>query len=240
MLVNDKLVLVTTPKTGWTFSKDYIKENFPGARFVHKYVKDLSKEDFKKFKFGIVRNPWDYYVSWFHYHKAQNGVWFKAIMQDKDKTFRNFIITLNDFNGHKLGESISWDLDKHLVTNGFKIQNEAVGLYSLLYLSSFSKKSIDLIIKQQLSLNEIIDQYNDIIDVNHFCKTETLNQDLYHALTAAGYTFTDQKKKALLNAPKVNKSNHTLYTEYYDDELVDLVANLDRLIIQKHNYKFGE
>ena len=44
----------------------------------------------------------------------------------------------------------------------------------------------------------------------------------------------------LENDPRKNVSKHSSYTEYYADELINLVAYKDRLILRLFEYEFGE
>jgi len=138
MIVGNKFVFVTTPKTAWAFTREFLKQNF-SFRNVRKYIKDLNKKASNKFIFGNVRNPWDYYVSWYHFHKKENGIWFKSVMGESEKTFENFIKNMSTYSGVKKA-NVQWDLDKSLLENGLSLKGEKVGLYTLLYISFFSKK----------------------------------------------------------------------------------------------------
>ncbi|MEN8805742.1 MAG: sulfotransferase family 2 domain-containing protein [Wenyingzhuangia sp.] len=40
--------------------------------------------------------------------------------------------------------------------------------------------------------------------------------------------------------PHVNKSSHKQYTEYYDDETIDVISKVYKDDIERFNYKFGE
>ena len=44
--------------------------------------------------------------------------------------------------------------------------------------------------------------------------------------------------KNFVDLPHMNKTNHKKYTDYYDDELREMVAHKDRIIIERFGYKF--
>jgi len=42
----------------------------------------------------------------------------------------------------------------------------------------------------------------------------------------------------VLNIPKTNPSQRKHYRDYYNNDLIELVREKDKLIIEKHNYNF--
>lgn len=50
----------------------------------------------------------------------------------------------------------------------------------------------------------------------------------------------EKLKLPIRNLPKQNSTNHKHYTEYYDDETRNIVANVYQRDIQYFKYKFGE
>jgi hypothetical protein len=67
-----------------------------------------------------------------------------------------------------------------------------------------------------------------------------MRQELPRLLEAAGQPVTEEMREFLDNAAPRNVARHAHYTEFYDDELRDLVAERDAPIIARHGYGFGD
>lgn len=75
-----KIVYIAIPKTGTTSTENYLKKVLPNSKngVYHKHIK---AKDIKKrlpnydeyFKFAVVRNPYDWYVSWYTYRQRPNS-----------------------------------------------------------------------------------------------------------------------------------------------------------------------
>ena len=74
-----------------------------------------------------------------------------------------------------------------------------------------------------------------------FIRTERLADDLLDAVRHAGYRVDDVLEHSVREATEVvlNRSDHRLYTDYYDDDSRALVAERDALLIERHGYTFG-
>ena len=100
------------------------------------------------------------------------------------------------------------------------------------WLVGFGRESQDSRINnfQQMSYEDYFCHKN--ICVNHIIKTETLQSD-FNALCD------------IINIPRQqlqikNKTNHKHYTEYYDDETREIVAQMHVKDIEYFGYEFGE
>ena len=73
MIVTDKFVFVHLPRSGGTFVSEVIKKFFPSAYEIgHHLPRELLPEEYSHLPvLGTIRNPWDFYVSLYHY------VWLK-------------------------------------------------------------------------------------------------------------------------------------------------------------------
>jgi hypothetical protein len=70
-------------------------------------------------------------------------------------------------------------------------------------------------------------------------RLEELRDELLPMLEGAGQPVGDAMRVYVENESPSNTSTHTAYTEYYSDELRDLVAERDAEVIDRHGYRFG-
>jgi hypothetical protein len=76
MLVHDKFVFLQVRKTGCTFIADALRQELPAEslRTVGKHLSwtKIPAEAEGQPVLAYVRNPWDWYVSWYHFNKLGN------------------------------------------------------------------------------------------------------------------------------------------------------------------------
>jgi hypothetical protein len=84
---------------------------------------------------------------------------------------------------------------------------------------------------------EALDARSCLID--YMIRTESLESDLLAALKLAGYRLDPETEQDIHGAAKSNTSSHRPYSEYYDDQSRQLVAQHESLIIAKHDYRFA-
>ena len=75
MLATDKFVFLHFPHAGGTFVYEIIKKFFPTAVEIGYHLpRDLMPKEYAHLPIlGTVRNPWDFYVSWYHYQISNEG-----------------------------------------------------------------------------------------------------------------------------------------------------------------------
>ena len=69
MIVTDKFVFVHLPRSGGTFVSEVIRKFFPSAHEVGYHLpRELLPREYSNLPvLGTVRNPWEFYVSWYHH-----------------------------------------------------------------------------------------------------------------------------------------------------------------------------
>jgi len=110
------------------------------------------------------------------------------------------------------------------------------GLYSYLYLFLYLK-DIQILFNSNKNKQLTIGSFNNALIVDHWLKTESLNDDFFNALKTLDVTLTDEQKFTYLQKPKSNVSKRTLTKhDYYDQKSIELVRKKDGLIINNHGY----
>src|SRR5690349_13525686 len=74
MIVTDKFVFVHLPRSGGTFVADVIKKFFPSAIELGRHLpRELIPQKYSHLPIlGTVRNPWEFYVSLYHYARSKD------------------------------------------------------------------------------------------------------------------------------------------------------------------------
>ena len=188
-------VFVATTKTGSTSIEKHLNSykskhkitHLDGSYNKHCPLKIIYKkfpfiEDY--FKFAIVRNPFDWVVSWYFYRKSVSNN-----NNTKDISFKE------------------WLVDKN--SSAYNI--EGIGL--------------------------TLSQY-DIISCNKNIKIDFVGR--YENFQEDFNTICDKIGIPKLQLPHKNKSKHKHYTEYYDDETHEIVAEKYAKDIEYFGYEFGK
>jgi hypothetical protein len=157
---------------------------------------------------AFVRNPWDWYVSWYHHELAQpdghSPYWRRA-----------FDFESGDF--------------KHIVT---KACTEPVGDHAVTRL--MRRDGIDFLSAgYKLLVSEGVPPGR--IEVGRF---ERLRDDFLGFLARHGVPVSERFERAVRESAPVNVSRRDHYHEYYDDELRELVARAAHDVIHEYGYEF--
>jgi hypothetical protein len=216
MLITKHFLLIHVPKTGGTFIREVCREHLPQDWFIpnelHRHTPyDKLPDEFRRLPMiCFVRNPWDWYVSWYH-HMIENyaetdpgPIWVSAFNRGR-----------NDF--------------KETVINactGRNFQNKPVG-------SVMRKLGLDYYTAlYTVKVGRGMDEGR--IEVGKF---ESLREDFLDFLSRheipVGPGFVD----AIRNGPRQNTTKHRPHREYYDDELRELVGARCR-IVTEYDYAF--
>jgi hypothetical protein len=181
---------------------------------------------------GTVRNPWEFYVSWYHHHQCSDrysplkNVLFCCVSANRnldfDRTIRN-ALSLGS-NDDKLDALIAalpenFDYQKRHIPNLTKdvmqrIRATGVGLYTFRF-------------------NQLFGQADNIF----FCRVESLRADLIAFFERIG-VMTDALRAYVSDSDKKNISEHREFSTYYMPELAELVLIRDRPLIERFGYVF--
>ena len=128
-----------------------------------------------------------------------------------------------------------WDLNEGYSESSI---SKFAGLMTYLYCNFFIKDFFQT--KNFRGTNNYeelkkLDNKNNVLD--YTIKVESLGNDLIQMLEKFGYNIDEKTKDLILNSGKTNVSKRLKANHYYDEETINLVAEKEKLIIEKYNYK---
>jgi hypothetical protein len=232
MIVTDKFVFVHLPRSGGTFVSEVIRKFFSSAHEIGYHLPRtlLPREHSHLPVLGAVRNPWEFYVSWYHH------VW------PRDATTP--LISWMTENGN-LGFAGTARNALNLGVNNKRLD----ALIEMLPVRvDYRGRNIPNITKEAMRsvrgtgvgyytfrFNHLFGNAGDMF----FCRLETLRQDLVAFFEGIGAA-TDELRDYVLRSEKKNSAEHLHYSTYYTPELADLVLIRDRPLIKRFGYVFEQ
>ena len=232
MIVTDKFVFVHLPRSGGTFVTEVIRKFFPSAHEIghHLSLEFLPREYCHLPVLGTVRNPWEFYVSLYHY------VW--------PKDASSVLVSWMSDNG-KLGFKES---TRNLLNLGINDERLDVLIEMLPERLDYSKRNVPSVTKgamrrfrgtgvgyYTLRFNQMFGNADDVF----FCRLETLRRDMVAFFEGIGVA-TGELRDYVLRSDKVNAADHLHYSTYYTPELSELVSVRDRQLIERFGYVFEQ
>jgi hypothetical protein len=231
MLVTDRFVFVHLPRSGGTFVSEVIEKFFPEAREIgyHLPLSALPAEFSHLPVLGTVRNPWDFYVSWYHHQQSNNrrGPLISFLTENRSLGFagmmRNALNLSEHANLDALIEALPEDFnyrDRNIanLTRDMmrRIRGSGMGLYSFRFKEMFG-----------------------VADKIVFCRLDRLRDDLLAFFSGIGVDGNELCRyvSALDNK---NTSEHRHYSSYYTPELAALVAERDRTVVERFGFVFDD
>jgi hypothetical protein len=232
MIVTDKFVFVHLPKTGGTFVSEVIRKFFPSAHEIgHHLPRELLPREYSHLPvLGTVRNPWEFYVSLYHYVWPRDAASILASWMSENGrlgfigSIRNVLnLGVNDERLDVLIEMLPEHVDysRRQIPNVTKdamrrVRGTGVGYYTFRF-------------------NELFGNADDVF----VYRLETLKQDLVAFFEGIGAA-TDELRDYVLRSDKKNISEHLHYSTYYTPELAELVSIRERALIERFGYVFEQ
>lgn len=205
MIATRDFVFLHMPKTAGRFVRKLLREHAPPDWNLHEDEEHIAvgqlPDAYRSLPvIGVVRNPWDWYVSAYHYSLAHRHI--ATFNQLSDNGTLGFPDTVRRAQASSLFGS------------------NDVGFYTRYLRYFFSAADF-----HQASV--------------HWVRFEHLRDDLVAVLdTLLPEGVPDALRQAAQAAPPENVSGHRHYTSYYDAELIELVAERDRPVIDRFTYRF--
>jgi hypothetical protein len=220
MLVTPQLVFVHIPRTAGSFVKRVFEDAFgvdPAApRFgTHSPYDDLPLELRDRPAMCLVRNPWDWYVSWYHHSIAQGPRLARLPSGDP--------------------KALNWET---LLSGGRATFKEAVtrmceGQLEHAFAEGARRRDADL-----------YSEYVRVL-AGRAIKQGQLEAGRFEQLVPFVLDFLDRRRlltdglrEAIEESPPANAADRGPYRDYYDEELRDLVAHKARRLTRDFGYEF--
>lgn len=234
MLVTDKFVFQHLPRTGGTFVYEVIKKFFPSAQEIGYHLpRVLLPREYSHLPIlGTVRNPWEFYASWYH-HQYFNPRYFplKNVLFCCLSENRALDFTETTRNALSLGVADDkLDLLIQALPENFDFQKRNIPNLTKDVMRKIRRTHLGL---YTFRFNQLFEPADDVF----FCRVESLRSDLMVFFERIGAA-TDALRSYVLGLDKKNISEHRHYSSYYTAELADLVFNRDRPIIERFGYVF--
>jgi hypothetical protein len=232
MIVTDKFVFVHFPRTGGTFITDVIMRFFPSAQEIGYHLpRSLLPNKYSHLPvLGSVRNPWEFYVSWYYHVWPRDAAtplhsWLSENGKQQFEGATRNALNLGTDNDRLEGliEKLPDEVDyrKRNIPNITrdalrKIRGTGVGYYTFRF-------------------NHLFGNADEVF----FCRQESLRGDLIRFLELIGAA-SDDIRAHILQSEKSNAADHSHYSRYYTPELAGLVLIRDRAVIERFDYVFEE
>jgi hypothetical protein len=232
MIVTDKFAFVHLPRSGGTFVSEVIKKFFPCAHEIGYHLpRTLLPREYSHLPIlGAVRNPWEFYVSWYHHVWPRDAAtplisWVSENGQVGFEGATRNALNLGSDNERldALIEMLPEQVDyrKRNIPNITKeavrrVRGTGVGYYTFRF-------------------NHLFGNANDVF----VCRLETLKQDLVRFFEGINVA-TDELRDYVLGSDKVNAADYLHYSTYFTPELAELVSIRDRQLIERFGYVFEQ
>jgi len=222
VIVHKSFVYLRLEKTGSMFLKKFLMSKMGGSEKLQDIGAiglsghfGLAKKP-RCFVFGGIRNPWDWYVSfWLMLLKSGQVNQEYFVKGDDFRTFMLYTLT------EKKGRGLYFNYDRIHELNIGLLSHEYFRIFGLMkpepYRVEICKESIDDVYRMENMIPSFIEMFEKNV--------RKLNP---------------AQKRYLLRTPKYNTTEHKHYSGYYDDELIRLVQEREQHITDKYGYKFED
>ena len=235
MIVTDQFVFIHLHKTGGQSLNDAIASCIPSHRMIgyHFPYADIPAESRDLPVVGIVRNPWDWHVSWYAFNNRPRirSPLFKVVSNGGTAGFKSTVTNLVN-----LGSSSEISEEQRNKLIGMLPEtldgNRSVGLTknSIQELASSGSGYYSWLFSRMLG--------QDPHGRDQIGRFENLQNDFLGILEQLGVSEADAIRGALQSRERKNTSRHTHYSHYYDDELRELIGRQDAELVDRFGYEF--
>lgn len=239
MIEFDKFIYFRLQKCASSYTRDFLlsifkdgKNRIPGV--THPSVRQTLIRDQKKIWLGTIRNPWKWYVSWYHFsiEKYKEGdLRFANILLTENKELRPFEDCLYYLLQQKEGKLPNMNLN---VMGALDL-----GLLAYRYFNIYGNVNIDVFKERKHDSELFLNSCINNVKINHFVDIERgISEQIYIFLIRFKIPFEPEKFKQAAQMSAKNESAHNDYRDYYGEDLIELIEHKERHIIKKFNYEF--
>ena len=235
MIVTEKFVFIHLHKTGGQSLNDMIRRCMTEHAVVgyHFPRTEIPQDSATLPIVGMVRNPWDWYVSWFAFNKRPNirNPLFEIVSDGGRANFKSTITNLI-----------------HLGSDHADSEHRRQALIQILPDTLDGNRGVGLTKDNIRELSESGSGYyswlfgrmlgTEPADQTYIGRFENLQSDFLGIMEQLDVAETDALRKEFESRERKNFSHHSHYSHYYDDELRDLVGEKDRQLVDRFDYPF--
>ena len=215
-----KYIYIHIPKTGGISIKDALQGTYDkvlSKRIMqHATLSEVerlieSKRFNRYFKFCFIRNPWDWYVSMFHYIKNTPHKDHKIA---KNRSFKEFLEWVRDVGSKRKIAPVGWWYreDMHVSKEQRKLREKLMPSY-----------------RQQIDYAKNL---NGVPSMDFYGSFESLQKDFDY--------ICDRVNIPHRILPKLNITSHDHYSKHYDNTSLEIVKQISKSDIEIFQYDFGE
>jgi hypothetical protein len=218
MLVADNLVFVHVPKAAGTFVQEALRAHLrilADWDYAHTSYDELPAEWRNLPAFCMIRNPWEWYVSWYHYELG-------AAPRRKPRRW-------------DVGKRAVWDGAMRSGNADFKeaVVRACTGDFEHPLAPAMRQADVDLYTALVRSIaGSALERPNFTV-----LRFEELPTCLLGFLHEHG-SDTPGLRRAIREGPRIRTSRHGPYADYYDDDLIELVGWKARWLCERFGYAF--
>lgn len=237
MIITDKFVFIHMHKTGGQSLNYILEKTMPNFRAIgyHYPLELLPKEYTDRPVLGMVRNPWDWYISWYAFNTRPNvGNPLFFIVSDGcqagyKQTIKNLVnLGSDDTRSQNYRKALIEILPETLEGN------HGVGL-SKDCIRTFNNSDEGYFSWQFNRMHGDLDNAS-----THIGRFENLQDEFLKLMEKCSVEEIDTIREQLETGKRLNQSSHSHYSQYYDDELRNLVEEKDHMIIDRYEYSFDK
>ncbi|MBQ4800950.1 aspartyl/asparaginyl beta-hydroxylase domain-containing protein [Pseudoalteromonas sp. MMG006] len=238
MITTNCFVFIHMHKTGGQLLNGVIKNCFLehqeiGYHFPHKYI-PKSHKDLPVI--GAVRNPWDWYVSWYAFNRSMfelgNGSTLFLVVShggtaSADETIYNLACLADDNSRSKIMRDALYSVLPDSLEG-----NKGIGLCKddITSLSQSGKGYYSWLFERMLGADN--NAKKQII------RFESLIDDFIQIMEKNGVACIDELRKSLQRSGKVNKSLRSHYSSYYNTQLKEVIEIKEQTLISQFSYEY--
>lgn len=234
MIATRDFIFLHVHKTGGQFVNRLLLQYLPGAcRIGYHLPRSEAPPELRGLPaLAFVRNPWDWYVSWYAFNAMvplRNPI-FRAVSDSGQLDFRQAIENLL-----RLGDTAHAAMRQRIAAELPETRENNFG-------SGITRSVMETYAAPETGYLTWLVAYMCAIDGSlagmHVGRMESLRYDLPRLLTECATPLSAELQAAIAATPAVNASPRRDYRGYYDPGLRALVEERDRGLIEAYGYSF--
>jgi len=237
MIVTEKFAFIHLHKTGGQTLNDVIRRAIPGHEVVgyHFPRRELPEQYAHLPVVAVVRNPWDWYVSWYSFNRRPGirNPLFNVVSDSGEDDFKSTVTNLVRL-GSDAAVSKLYRNDLIQLLPETLDDNQGVGLIrdDIRGFAGSKAGYYSWLVERMLG---------DLHDRRlHIARFENLADDFLAIMRELDVPELEALQTELDKRERKNASSHSHYSHYYDDELRELVTTLEQPVIERFDYRFEQ